>query len=163
MTDANLLKFIRTSALAITSCGCRAVSNTLADVESYIQDRPDSALAVLKGIDGDRLLTPARKAHYSLLYAMALDKNYIDTTYINVIKPAVDYFRNHGSPDERLKALYYEERIYFNAQEYTKAIASYSEALPDLDRARDLKSCGMLCRDIGVTYNKTYGDEEPVL
>ena len=74
-------------------CGCtRAVMNELDDVASYIQTRPDSALNVLKGIDTLSLRGSAEKAKYSLLYAMAIDKNYIDTTDAGVIMPAVDYY-----------------------------------------------------------------------
>ena len=53
----------------------------LEDIESYIQPRPDSALAAMRSIDTTGLNTGELRAKYSLLYAMALDKNYIDATY----------------------------------------------------------------------------------
>ena len=36
--------------LPLVSCGNRAVSAQLDDIESYIQERPDSALAILQAI-----------------------------------------------------------------------------------------------------------------
>ena len=89
-------------------CGCtRAVMNELDDVASYIQARPDSALNVLKGIDTLSLRGSAEKAKYSLLYAMAIDKNYIDTTDAGVIMPAVDYYEKRGTDMEKAQSLYY--------------------------------------------------------
>ena len=52
----------------------------LDDVESYIQERPDSALQILNKLDRKSLNTNKLRAKFSLLYSTALNKNYIDTT-----------------------------------------------------------------------------------
>ena len=83
---------------------CRDVR--LSDIESYIDDRPDSALAAIRAIDTTALRGRAVKAKYSLLHAMALDKNYIDTSDTRIVQPAVDWYSRHGSPEEKLKAYY---------------------------------------------------------
>ena len=62
----------------VTGCGIRDVRNQLKDVEFYIADRPDSALAIIESIDSIVLRTKGLQAHHALLHAMALDKNYID-------------------------------------------------------------------------------------
>lgn len=62
----------------VTSCSIRDVRNQLKDVESYIAERPDSALAIIESIDSTVLRTKGLQAHHALLHAMALDKNYID-------------------------------------------------------------------------------------
>lgn len=59
------------------SCDNRQTKALLQDVESYIQERPDSALQVLEMVDSSNLNTKSLRAHYSLLFAMSLDKNYI--------------------------------------------------------------------------------------
>ena len=74
------------------SCGRTEVSKRLTDIESYINERPDSALSAIRQIDTLSLRTKAEKAKYSLLHAMALDKNYIDTTDTRIIAPAVEYY-----------------------------------------------------------------------
>lgn len=61
----------------LVSCDNRQAKALLKDVESYIQERPDSALQVLEMVDSSNLNTKSLRAHYSLLFAMALDKNYI--------------------------------------------------------------------------------------
>jgi len=45
------------------------------------------------------------EAKYALLLSQALDKNYIDLQSDSIIAPAVRYYENHGTPDERLKTL----------------------------------------------------------
>jgi len=53
-------------------------------------------------------------ARYSLLNAMAIDKNYIDTTSLEIIAPARDYYPKYGTPTEALRTFYYLGRIYQN-------------------------------------------------
>ena len=62
----------------------------LSDIESYIDTHPDSALVTFRQIDTLSLKTKAQKAKFALLHALALDKNYIDTSTTSIIMPAVD-------------------------------------------------------------------------
>lgn len=86
------------------------------DIETYIQTRPDSALTVLSQIDTSSLHHPKERAQFALLYAIALDKNYIDTTDIGVIRPAAEYYSKHGTARQKMLTYYYEGRIHFNAR-----------------------------------------------
>ena len=81
------------AAMTIVSCNGARKSETyrlLEDVDSYIEARPDSALAVLEGIDKSELTSKELEAKYALLLSQALDKNYIDRTDFEVLKPAID-------------------------------------------------------------------------
>ena len=69
--------------MAVTIFSCNDARNSevyrlLADVDSYIESRPDSALVVLEGIDKAELTSKELEAKYALLLSQALDKNYID-------------------------------------------------------------------------------------
>ncbi|MBP5549656.1 MAG: hypothetical protein J6X63_04155, partial [Bacteroidales bacterium] len=77
------------TAVLLAACGTNETARLLDDVESYIRQHPDSALNALRRIDASHLGSKANRGHYSLLYAMALDKNYIDTTDMSVIQPAL--------------------------------------------------------------------------
>ena len=58
------------TAITIVSCNGARKSETfrlLEDVDSYIEARPDSALAVLEGIDKDALKTKELEAKYEFL------------------------------------------------------------------------------------------------
>lgn len=137
------------------SCSSNVFS-ALEDVESYIQERPDSALAVLQAIDRNTLESKKSKAKFSLLYAMALDKNYIDTTDVSVIMPAVEYYSHHGSADEKLKALYYEGRIYYNGNDICNAIIALKESQNIAENIHSKYWQGMNYSAIGCTYGKGY-------
>ena len=58
------------AAMTIVSCNGARKSETyrlLEDVDSYIEARPDSALAVLEGIDKSELTSKELEAKYALL------------------------------------------------------------------------------------------------
>ena len=97
-------------------------------VESYIQKCPDSALAVLRAIDTTTLNSRRLQAHYALLHAMALDKNWIDTIDENVVMPAVAYYNRHRPLSRRAKPYYYLGRIQYNGGRYDEAILSFTRA-----------------------------------
>ena len=75
--------YILFAAVLLLSCGAREIKDArkiLDNVESFIQERPDSALSVLEGIDKSNLNNKGLKARHGLLLSMALDKNFIDLT-----------------------------------------------------------------------------------
>lgn len=112
----------------IASCYDTLTQKTLEDVESYIQERPDSALHVLESIDTTFFKTQSAAARYSLLQAMALDKNYIDTSDIKVILPASRYYPHTFDGKRKFLTWYYQGRIYENAGDYDNAMESLVRA-----------------------------------
>ena len=68
------------------------------------------------------------KAEYALLLSMALDKNFVDTTTFSIIQPAIDYYLEKGTPDEKLRTLYYQGRIFQNRGEQDEAMRVYIQA-----------------------------------
>ena len=95
--DKHLLKSILliSGFILLYSCDVYDVQHKLYDVESYIMERPDSALVVLDSMDRSCLTSDRLRAHHALLHAMALDKNFIDVTDDSIASVAVEYF---GSP-----------------------------------------------------------------
>ena len=119
------------TAITIVSCNDARKSETfrvLEDVDSYIEARPDSALAVLEGIDKSELTSKELEAKYALLLSQALDKNYIDLQSDSIIAPAVNYYKYHGTDDERFRTLYYAGRVYQNAGDIEAAMEKFVEA-----------------------------------
>lgn len=114
----------------VTGCGLRDVRNQLKDVESYIAERPDSALAVIESIDSTVLRTKGLQAHHALLHAMALDKNYIDVKDDSLALTAVKYYQKHRPKKHLARSRYYLALSYFNNREYDKSIIELSKAEP---------------------------------
>ena len=143
--------------LAIVSCGGKKNMplTRLNDIASYLDDRPDSALAELKSIDTLTLKSKASKAKYRVLLAAALDKNDFITTDTRIVEPAVDYYDRHGSPEDRLKAYMYLGTAQFNNEDYSNAIVSYYKAIESVPEVDNQKLVGILYTRIGRTYGYT--------
>ncbi|MBQ8603019.1 MAG: hypothetical protein IJ413_10850 [Bacteroides sp.] len=101
----------------------------LQDVETYIEANADSALVTLQNIQPENFSNKEEKAKHALLLSMAMDKNYIDRTDFEVLQPAIDYYQDHGTADDKLRTFYYEGRIYTNQGNNTSAIIRFNQAL----------------------------------
>lgn len=146
--------------VSLTACEKQAVRDILQDVGSFIEERPDSALLVLESIPKETVIRPKTKARHALLYAMALDKNYIDTTDTGIIAPAVDYYARHGSADDLMKAYYYQGVALLNSKEYDNAMVSLSFAEDILPKATDMRYVGLVYSRISDLYNIVHNADE---
>lgn len=146
--------------LFCSSCGSRRTAATLNDIETYIQERPDSALAEIRVIDTTTLSSRRLRAQYTLLQAMALDKNWIDTTDVNVVMPAVTYYDRHPSGDRQAKAWYYLGRIQYNNAEYDKAIISFTFAGDYSENSPDERFKSLVYQATADTYGQSGLPEE---
>ena len=145
--------------------GCRhdlEIDCQLDMAENLMEDRPDSSLSILEGIDGSELRDDRVKARYALLKSMALDKNYIDTTTFEVLQPAIDYYRKHGNADEKLRTYYYEGRIYDNAGDDDLAMQAYISGLEHEYQMTDSLTLARMLVAQGVLYYKQYRIEDLV-
>lgn len=145
-------------AIAFIACGCNStISRKLNDIESYIQERPDSALTVLGNIDSTQVKTKPQKALYSLLTAMAQDKNDILTTDQKIIEPAVMWYGKHRQDDRYTAALFYSGRIKFCTGDYPSAILFFQQAK---NEAGSIYWKAMATSHMGITFNHCYNNEE---
>lgn len=143
----------------LVSCDNRQTKSLLQDVETYIQESPDSALRVLRKVDSLTLNTKALRARYSVLFAMALDKNYIDTTALSILEPTVAYYEKFGSPKDKMLSYYYLGRIYSNRKDYPNAVIFYSQALRESSEY-DYYHRGLIYAASANAYNASFNDEE---
>jgi len=131
-------------------------SHNLDTIEALIDTHPDSALLLLRDIDTTKLRGTQEKARFSLLAAISYDKNFIDTTDISVITPAVDYFTKNGSPDQQMRTRYYQGRIYQNGGNNNQAMASFIHALEFRDFVVDSLLLARLLVAQGLIYDDLY-------
>ena len=133
--------YISIIILAIFLFSCNGHSKhweTLSQIESYIEEKPDSALVTLEQIDLSKLSGKEEKAKYALLYSMALDKNFIDKTDFDVLQPAIDYYEDNGSATDKLRTCYYQGRIYQNLGNDALAMESFVKAISKGDESNDV-------------------------
>ena len=124
----------------LSIAGCRdasSVSSRLDAADSLMELRPDSSLIILDSIQPSDLNERNLKARYALLKSMALDKNYVDTTTFDILQPAIDYYLEKGTTDEKLRTYYYQGRIYQNMNEQDRALRSFMRGLDIADACKD--------------------------
>lgn len=144
------------SALSLAACTNRDAARRMDAAEACMNERPDSALAVLQDLDTAALRTRAQKARYALLRVMALDKNYRDITADHLLAPADVWYARRGTPDEKLKLYYYQGRILQAKNELCAAAVRYRRAETLADKARDAHAVGLLYETEASVYNAVY-------
>lgn len=128
----------------------------LTSAEVLMNQHPDSALAILQGIDCSSISSDKGKARYALLMSQALDKNYIDIATFDILQPAIDYYPEHGTPEEKRKAYYYEGRIFQNRGDDDLAMKSFLNATEVSGELCDTLFFANLLVAQGVLYYKQY-------
>lgn len=156
----NMKHYLSVIILAICLISCNSHSHyreTLSQMESYIEERPDSALAVLKQMNASELSGKEEKAKHALLYSMALDKNVIDKTDFEVLQPAIDYFENNGgSATDKMRTYYYQGRIYQNQGNDALAMECFVSALSEGKESDDKLTKARILFTQGGIYNKVF-------
>ncbi len=145
--------------------GCGHKTNAwdkMDQAESLMNTQPDSALTMLSSIDKNRLGNDEEKARYALLMSMALDKNYIDTTF-DVLQPAIDYYLENGSADEQLRTLYYQGRIFLNKSDFDMAMQCFLKAEDLKNNCTDTLTYANMLVAQGNLYYKSYQIDDYIL
>ena len=145
--------------LLLSACAESEVEKQLLDIESYIMERPDSALAALESMDPNLLKTEEDKAYHALLHAMALDKNFIDIADDSLARIAVDYYSEHGPEKYHARSLYYLGLAYYYQEEYNKAIVEFTKAEKVAERVDSLY-LGFIKNAQAASYNESYNAGE---
>ena len=146
------------TTLFIISCTSRNVEKTLLDIESYIKERPDSALATLDSIDRDILITRKLRSHHALLYATALDKNYVNVSDDSLALTALEWFDKHGDDKYKARSLYYLGLSHYYSKDYNRAILELTKA-EKIAETSDSLYWGLIKSLQGSTYIRTYNSD----
>ena len=152
----NFCSFWGVLFLLLSSCTPVRDRRTLNDMEALMPERPDSALAVLRGLQPRDLSGLHVRPLHALLLSEALDKNYIDLTDDSLALAANKYYGEHGSKLHRLKSWYYLGRIRFNAGNYAEAVICYNKALENADALMDYHYMGLINREISNSFSKVW-------
>ncbi|MBD5369732.1 MAG: hypothetical protein HDR80_01110 [Bacteroides sp.] len=127
-----ILRLILTAAaltlLFLSGCGGDADRERMDRAESLMLQAPDSALALLTEVDSAALRGRADQARFALLRSQAIDKTGTDLETLDYLRPAMDYYYTHGTPDQRLRTYYYEGRIHQNAGDKDAAMQAFLHA-----------------------------------
>ena len=138
LLDMKRLLFILVFAATFVACERHSEHwATITEMETIIEERPDSVLNVLQAIDTDELIGDEERAKHAVLLSMALDKNVIDKTSFEVLQPAIDYYEDNGSATDKLRTYYYQGRIYQNADNNAAAMECFVKAISEGSQSDD--------------------------
>ena len=133
------LLFILVFAATFVACERHSEHwTTITEMETIIEERPDSVLNVLQAIDINELIGDEERAKHALLLSMALDKNVIDKTDFEVLQPAIDYYEDNGSATDKLRMYYYQGRIYQNSGNDAAAMEAFVKAISEGNESNDI-------------------------
>lgn len=163
LNASQLFLMLLLTIVLLPSCKNHGMDSLMSTADDMMWTNPDSALVLLRTVDTTELRTRSQKARYSLLFSIALDRNYIDTTDPRVIRQAVDYYDDKGPADEKFLSLRYLVRIQMNAGEYDKAIVTLSMAFEGINEVDDVRMKGFVCSDMAESYLMTYNYSESEL
>lgn len=153
------ITLLAVAASALLSCtGNRGAEALLQRAEDIMNERPDSALMILRNMDEGGLRTKGLKARHALLLSQALDKNYIDLQSDSIISKAVRFYEKTTDHESLFKSYYYLGRVHFNAGNYNDAMQTYLKAEELTDRTDDDFAKALLYAQIGSLYRTYYNN-----
>ena len=145
----------------IIMCGCdggrgKATDAALASAEELMEERPDSALAVLCAIDSTAIDNAGRRALHGLLMAEARYKNFIDETDDSIIAASAAYFGRKGDDRRLMRARFIQAKIQFNNSDYTHSIVSALKAEKLAKQDSDNLYLARIYEHMGLTYLRNH-------
>lgn len=142
-------------------CGCdggrgKATDAALASAEELMEERPDSALAVLCSIDSTAIDNGGRRALHGLLMSEARYKNFIDETDDSIIAASAAYFGRKGDDRRLMRARFIQAKIQFNNSDYTHSIVSALKAEKLAKQDSDNLYLARIYEHMGLTYLRNH-------
>lgn len=139
--------------LFMCACSDHPQAPTLLEAEKIIEERPDSALAILTKIENINQLSEKDHATYCLLLTQAQDLNYITHTSDSLIKIAAKYFEKSKDMHRASLSYYYMGRVNADLYDALKAQEYYLKALEVGEKTKDYHLLARICNNLGTLYN----------
>lgn len=153
--------YITCLALAVLMAVCTACTGgncreALTHAEAVMQQRPDSALLILEGIDRADVSSDRDKALYYLLMTQARDKNHLPLDNDTMISFSVDYFDRERDSRYLMLSHYFNGRVLSQTGDFPLAILSFLQATDIAERLDDRFWVGMASRGLSDIYQETF-------
>lgn len=142
--SAILLIFL--SCLLYNSCRQeKGVNNVISQAEICMDlGRLDSAKTLLDSIKGKETLSEKSYGRLGLLFAQICDKKNEDMPFVMQMERVWNYFREHGTLDEKAKAQMYLGWSYEEEKMFDEAMLNYLSAAELAEKAKDYSLAGKI-------------------
>ncbi len=161
MRMKNIFLFAFLSILFFSCRENREATEQMNRAETLLPIYPDSAYAILEGVELPDKLNERQFARWCMLYCRAADKLYKDMLYTEQIDRALGWYKSHGTAEEQAWIGLYLGRSFAEDKLFIPATKAYSEAL-DLAKKKHLYNvAGYICSYMADLYTYTgQGSEE---
>lgn len=152
---------IALSCLCLTclaGCGNSGYDRRLVDADSLMAVSPDSARAVLRAIDADRL-SRADSAYHALLSTQAAYKCFDSIPSTATIDRAVDYFSSGSDREKLTRSLIYKGAVLSELNRKTEAMELYKQA-EEAASPTDYANLGYINLRMASLYHESYAENE---
>ena len=124
-----LTRFLLVFPLFLLACSRAGEHEALfRQVESVVNDHPDSAMVLLQRIEEPERLDSADWARWALLTTQARDKAFINHTTDSVINRVADYYQRFGDNHQKALAYYYVGRVNSDLGQLERATDAFFRA-----------------------------------
>ena len=152
----NWLSLALVAFFALSCSGLREARTGMDRAESCMDSAPDSALMIVRGIEGNTLPSRSLRARHALLLTMAQDKRYIDVKEDSTIRVAYEYYQRRGSRQEQLLSTYYLGVIQQNAENYIDAALAFRDAEPLAIDLGDNRQLSLIYQHLSRIFSLNY-------
>lgn len=163
LTRSCLVSFLLFLMMVACYPARRQVEGILDAAGQIMDDRPDSALSLLRGLDTVAINSRVDKARAALLHQMALDKCYIDITSDSILSPAIQWFIRHGTADQKLQTWYYRSVLARNAGDFDLQMVYLVEGERYVEKANDPLIAGRLYTAKRVNFLNIFALDDAVI
>jgi hypothetical protein len=146
----------------IVLSGCSTVPNELIIAEQLIETAPDSALHILRKLNGKTIKGAYNHALYALLMSRALDKNDIKVESDSLITLATDYF-NESDPIHAGYAWFYRARIANNRGDAKERADGLLKSKEFIYHTENYSLKGLVFGEIGNMYNDQHDYDSSIV
>mgnify|MGYP003292008823 CR=1 FL=1 len=153
------------AVFSIIACGGDNSFNVqLRHLDSLLIEHPDSVYQVLEGMENDVHVQPeSARMYYELLRADAQNKAYIDFTTDSVMLQVADYYDQHGTANEKMRAHYLLGCTYRDLNDVPMELQCFQEATEKADTTQkdcDLYTLVAIYGQMADLYYSQYLPEE---
>lgn len=152
----NRITYLISLSCLIFSFSCQKQSERAKELtdqaESIMEEYPDSALLVLKGIKNPESLPKNAYYYYYLIQIQAKDKAYEDITSDTIITKVQKYYSDKHNLELAALATFYCGRVKQEQQDYDKALQVYLGAEDYLSQIDNDNLKGLFAASIGGIY-----------
>lgn len=156
-----ILPLLFAAAMMLAGCARHSAEwQRLVMADAVMEERPDSALAILTAIDPAALASPEENARYALLLTQAQVKNGYIIDNDSLISKALEFYKTKKNSSELMRSLFYTSEVCFNQGNYGEAVHSLMEAEEMAKHKIDCLWLAKIDEMIADIYSNMHNPEE---